>query len=72
MAGQPNGDLLTLIWSELKLLPPDQMSSGVSVVITCPPEGDEGVGAVGVTVAVYVRLTSSNRNTEIMLLSVTP
>jgi hypothetical protein len=42
----PKGDLLRLIWSELKLLPPDQVSDGVSVVITCPPEGDEGVGAV--------------------------
>ncbi len=51
---EPNGDLLRLTWRELKLLPPDQVSCGVSVVITCPPEGEESVGAVGVTVAAGV------------------
>ena len=54
--GAPKGDLLRLIWSELKLLPPDQMSDGVRVVITCPPEGKEGVGAVTVACVEKVAL----------------
>jgi hypothetical protein len=37
-----------LIWSELKLLPPDHDSVGVSVLTTAPPDGEIEVGETGV------------------------
>jgi hypothetical protein len=41
-----------LIWSELKLLPPDHDSVGVSVLTTAPPDGEIGVGETGVAACV--------------------
>ena len=50
-----------MIWSELKLLPPDQLSVGVSVVITWPPDGEEGVGAVGAAIAITEKAQMSSK-----------
>ena len=44
---EPKGDLLTLIWMEEKLLPPDQASVGLVLLTTCPPLGEFDVGATG-------------------------
>ena len=54
MAGHPYGDWLTAICSEPKPLPPDQLSTGVSVLTVCPPEGDDGVGATTAGATVWI------------------
>ena len=54
MLAAPNGDLLTLICSDVKLLPPAQVSVGVVPATTVPAAGEDGVGAVGLTTAACV------------------